>query len=223
MNETKPLLNLGGDPIYTRVYNKLREEILGGIFAAGERLNIGHLSQRYSVSRMPVREAVQALQGEGLIVLEPYAGPRVRTIDQRFLENMYDLRCVVDGLLMRTIARAISRELLAEATALNAAYTAAVQQEEWPRAFAANKQFHRVLQNAADNPEAMDILERRWDLIECLRMKYKANAERLAEAGEEHKLLLEALAAHDADAAERVARLHGERAKEELLKKWGQE
>ncbi|MBL8228105.1 MAG: GntR family transcriptional regulator, partial [Bryobacterales bacterium] len=68
-----------GDPVYLRVRERLRADILSGRFGPGERIKIAELSKRYGVSQMPVREALQMLQGEGLITIAPNKGASVRT------------------------------------------------------------------------------------------------------------------------------------------------
>lgn len=211
-------LNLGGDPIYARVCDTLRKEILSGAITTGERLKIAEMSERYGVSMMPIREALQQLQGEGLIVLEPNKGARVRGIDRSFIENMYDIRGAIEGLLMGKLATRISSQQSHAATVLAQAYEAAVRDSDWPRAMALNKQFHDLLYQIADNPEALAIINQRWGLIDCLRRQFGFGAGRAAAAAREHKQLLKALKSHNGVDAERVARLHSEQAKNDLLK-----
>lgn len=212
-------LNLGGETTYTRVADKLREEILTGIFEAGERLKVADLSTRYGVSMMPIREALQLLQGEGLIVLEPNKGARVRQIDRHFIENMYDIRSVIEGMLMRKAAARVSREELRPAEAVNKEYESAARQGNWPRALELNKEFHSLLFAFADNPEAVTIIDRHWGLIDCLRRQFGFGSGRSAEAVNEHRQLLKALASHDCEKAELIALRHSLTAKEDMLRR----
>lgn len=210
-------LNLGGDTIYARVADKLREEILAGIFATGERLKIAEMSERYGVSMMPIREALQLLQGEGLIVLEPNKGARVRQIDRRFLENMYDIRGAIEGLLMHKAASRVGEGELRAAATLNGEYEAAARLGNWKRALDCNKRFHSLFFALADNPEALAIIDRHWGLIDCLRRQFGFGVDRTAEAAGEHRQLIKALAEHDGEQAARIARRHTLAAKEDLL------
>ena len=104
----------------------------------GTRLTIKEIAKRYHVSEMPVREALQRLQGEGLIELLPHRGSRVKVIDEVFMENIYDIRGVIEGLLIcscvgnipfttidvleqinKRLAQAIERNILSEVVTLN--------------------------------------------------------------------------------------------------------
>ena len=62
------------------VAQRIRDDIVAGRLAFGDRLTIDALANRYEVSHMPVREALRELQGDGLVVIEPNRGARVRTI-----------------------------------------------------------------------------------------------------------------------------------------------
>src|SRR3712207_3392027 len=74
----EPVIAGIADPIYVRVREQLRTDILQGVFAPGERIKIAELSKRYGVSQMPVREALQMLQGEGLVTIAPNKGASIR-------------------------------------------------------------------------------------------------------------------------------------------------
>ena len=62
----------------------LRDDIISGSLPFGSRLRIDELATRYGVSHMPIREALRELHGEGLVVIEPNRGARVRSIDLSF-------------------------------------------------------------------------------------------------------------------------------------------
>ena len=88
-------------PTYARVCELLRKDILSGQFPPGARLKIAELSQAYGVSQMPIREALQQLQGEGLLDILPNRGASVRTVDARMVRNIYDLRGAIESMLVR--------------------------------------------------------------------------------------------------------------------------
>src|SRR5918997_1452748 len=86
---------------YSALTDILREEIVSGRLAAGSRLTVEDLASRYGVSTMPVREALQRLRGEGIIVLLPHRGARVVSLDENLVSNIYDLRGAIESLLAR--------------------------------------------------------------------------------------------------------------------------
>lgn len=87
------------------VMDRLREEILSGNHGAGRRLNEVHLSQALDVSRTPVRAALQALAGEGLLDYEPNRGFTVRAFQLSEIIEAYDIRASLEGIAARFAAQ----------------------------------------------------------------------------------------------------------------------
>jgi GntR family transcriptional regulator of vanillate catabolism len=86
------------------VMDQIREAILGGMVNAGERLNEVRLSRTLSVSRTPVRAALQALAGEGLLDYAPNRGFSVREFPLDAIVDAYDIRASLEGLAARFAA-----------------------------------------------------------------------------------------------------------------------
>jgi GntR family transcriptional regulator of vanillate catabolism len=86
------------------VMDRVREAILGGAFSAGERLNEVQLSKTLLVSRTPVRAALQALAGEGLLDYAPNRGFTVREFSLPAIIDAYDIRAVLEGVAVRFAA-----------------------------------------------------------------------------------------------------------------------
>src|SRR4051812_2768522 len=70
---------------YVRVANRLRPDIIPGPWRPDARLKIRELAAHYGVSPAPIRESLQQLQGEGLVVMEPNRGARVRPITEQLI------------------------------------------------------------------------------------------------------------------------------------------
>ena len=105
--DSKPA-ELGGSRSGTRslsVMDRLREEILSGNHLAGRRLNEVHLSQALAVSRTPVRAALQALAGEGLLDYAPNRGFTVRAFQLSEIVEAYDIRASLEGIAARFAAQ----------------------------------------------------------------------------------------------------------------------
>ena len=209
--------SLLSDPIYARVRERLREEIVSGEFPSGVRLKIIELSKRYGVSPMPVREALQKLEGEGLVVIEANRGARVRNVDENFINNMYDIRAAIDSMLVRRAAERMDEEDFEYLRETQAAYEDAAQRSDFKDLLKYNQALHDRLHTLADNPDAKIIIERPWGLIDCLRLQYGCGPDRTAMAIREHRELLEAIADHNADRVERLARNHTLNAKKDLI------
>jgi len=206
-------------PAYARVCQQLRQDILAGRLPWGGRLKILDLVRRYGVSQMPIREALQKLQGEGLITIRPNCGACVRTVDEKFIADIYDLRGAIDALLIR---RATARAAEADLRALEIIIETHQQAErrgELTASLEYNKQFHRVIYRMADNPDATEIIERYWDLIDALRRQFGFSAGFMAAVIAGHRRLLAAIAGRDAESAVHIADASCERSKQDLIER----
>ncbi|WP_432562557.1 GntR family transcriptional regulator [Kineococcus sp. SYSU DK003] len=91
-----------------RVTEHLRQDVLGGFFPPGTRLTEASLVERYGTSRVPVREALRALAGEGFVDLRPNAGARVAEVPVDDLADLYAVRCVVEEITASRCARRVA-------------------------------------------------------------------------------------------------------------------
>ncbi len=80
-----------------RVYTRLRADILDGVHPPGARLGEAELAERTGSSRTPVREALRRLEVEGLVEVLPHRGARVPDWTPEDLEEIYDLRMLLEG------------------------------------------------------------------------------------------------------------------------------
>ena len=210
-------------PAYTRVCQQLRQDILAGVFPWGGRLKIAQLVRRYGVSQMPIREALQKLQGEGLITIQANCGACVRTVDEKFIADIYDLRGAIDALLIRrAAARAAEADLRAMEIILET-HQQAERRGEFAASLEYNKQFHRVIYRMADNPDATEIIERYWDLIDALRRQFGFSSGFMTTVIAGHRRLLKAIATRDAETAIQVAGESCERSKRDLIEQMRQD
>lgn len=95
-----------GDSIAERVYQDLRGELLFGKIPLGERLVEEHLAERYECSRTPVREALHRLQADGHVVKHPMGGITPQPPQATALEELYELRVVLEDLIVRRASNA---------------------------------------------------------------------------------------------------------------------
>lgn len=98
----------------------LRDAILGGQFAPGERLSEVALADQLEVSRGPVRVALAQLAHEGIVTIEPHKGASVPLMSREDVEEIYTLRLALETLAAR---RAVHRSEAADHEALSAAMT----------------------------------------------------------------------------------------------------
>ena len=199
--------------------NQLRSDIVSGDLAFGSRLIIEDLAQRYGVSHMPIRDALRTLQGEGLVVIEPNRGARVRPIYHGFIEDVFDVRCAIETMLARRAALRRTDEHLQRMRDAAAKLEAMVKKGERASVPVANREFHRAINDAAGNPGALSIVDSHWLLLSALIKRYGRGDERFKQVIDEHRHLIVAIERRDANAAAMLMGAHIEKGKINLMQR----
>lgn len=193
---------------YQRVHDVIRNDIITGQFPPGARLKISDLVKRYGLSAMPIREALQQLQGEGLVVMSANRGASVRRIDEHFLWQMYEIRKALEMFFVTELANratpvevAHMREVLArQEEAITADCEAHLQESD--------REFHSLIVGATRNEAAGALLHRTYDLTLPLRMRFGRSQEQAKRIPRDHSAIIEAIAQHDGPRASRLISEH---------------
>jgi DNA-binding GntR family transcriptional regulator len=201
---------------YEFVHDTLRRAILGGALPGGTRLVQADIANQLSVSTTPVREALRDLASEGLVVFRAHIGAMVRELDADELVELYDIRKSLEPVTIRRATARITPEELARAHELGKE----MEQETDPGAWAAlNRQFHGVLEDAAQAPFIQSVLKGVHDIAAI----YVAHAlilqpSRMGPSNKEHRTLLAAVRRNDADAAAALLVAHLDTSLQAVLK-----
>jgi DNA-binding GntR family transcriptional regulator len=187
---------------------RLREAILSGRLAAGARLRQTDLADRLGISRTPIREALVRLREEGLIELRPRGGVRVAPLDPAEAVELYVLREVLDGLAARLAAARRERAALARLERALGRMGACVERGDPTHWFRSHVAFHEEIIRAAANRHLGRLAAVVHLSIRQFHPMLLKIPRRLAEADREHRQIFEAIAARDAEGAERAARAH---------------
>ncbi len=186
----------------------LRNMIITGVLAPGERLNERELCERLKVSRTPVREAIKTLTQEGLLHALPNRSPVVAPLDPGETAALIEVVASIEGLAGELAARRISDSEVAELGILHYTMLRHHARDELPGYFQANKAFHRRIVEYAANPVLLWV----WDLLALRvdRARYASNLwpARWQEATGEHGGILDKLAARDAAGVAESMRQH---------------
>ncbi|WP_237477440.1 GntR family transcriptional regulator [Lichenibacterium dinghuense] len=171
-----------------QVAGAIRDAVLSGAFAPGQQMNEAELAVRFAVSRGPVREALQRLVQEGLLVSHPHRGVFVVELTEADLADVYLAREAIEATALRRIAALPDRAALApRLDAEVARMDAAAAARDWTAVAAADLAFHRALVEAAGSPR----LSRMYDTVQaetrlCLHLLmggYRSSAGLAAEHG----------------------------------------
>jgi DNA-binding GntR family transcriptional regulator len=193
-------------PLRHAVLEEIRRRIVAGAWAQGERLFEDQIATDLGVSRNPVREALQALQAEGFVELEPRRGARVAVVSQQHATELFEVREVLEGLVASLAARRRTEPDLAAMRAAVAAGEQAARDGALSALPALNTEFHQLLATTARNTMLAETIQRLRHLIEWIYSQ--RIAERAPQSWAEHSEIVEAIAAGEADVAERAARTH---------------
>lgn len=189
-----------------RAYDELRSRIVGLQLAPGTRLIERDLADELAVSRIPLREAMQRLQQDGLVVVVPRQGAIVSPFTVDDVRDLFDVRESLEVLAARLAAeRADQAGLDTLAAQLDTARVATERQDK-PAIAAANAGFHTIIVDLAANPLLESILrplEARTQWLFHLTGDRDPGVQCF-----EHEELLAAIAAHDPDRAAESAFHH---------------
>jgi DNA-binding GntR family transcriptional regulator len=196
-------------PLRQSVYEALVELIVAGALRPGQHLVESELARQLGVSRQPVREALHRLEAEGWIDLRPSQGAFVHVPTDREVDQLLDVRELLEGATARLAARAATPEAVAALRATWDEGVKAVESGDLAATVAANNEFHAAVADIAGNAvlaQLIDIVGRR------VRWYYRKVAPaRGHESWAEHAELLAAIEAADEDQAAALARVHTER------------
>jgi DNA-binding GntR family transcriptional regulator len=202
-----------------RVTSDLRRDIVAGILAPGAWLKTDELAARYGVSANPVREALWRLQGEGFVVANPNQGARVRSVDDDFVRNVFEIREAIEPIFVRRFCQRATPSDLDRLRAAAAAFAqvAAERPNDFEALEAANRDFHAIVVEREFNLPAIEAMERDAGIIKATRAKLPVTMSRLRQRIAQHGEIVDAVAAGDAEMAVRVAIEHVRGAGEDLL------
>ena len=205
-----------------RVFTKLQNDILNGIYTQGESLIETKLSEELGVSRTPVREALRQLELEGLVQSIPNKGVIVQEITKKDIQDIYTIRMHIEGLAARWAAENITPEELGElkeAVELEEFYTGRDTGRDGDSRLAQfDSRFHDIIFKASKSRPLMQILSNFHHYVQKARSISINSPGRAAAALEEHRAILRAIMERDAAKAERLTTEHIRNASGNLLK-----
>lgn len=202
--------------VRNRVYEMVRRDILSCAIVPGAELREADLAERFGVSKSPVRDAMQKLELEGLIVIEPRRGHRVRQVSVSDAADMLELRLILETAGVRKAAVVASDEELAGLDMFRDADTTSI-----PLFTEYNRRFHHHLASLSRNRRLAEEMGRVMDLYERLCM-VSLSAVVAHDQNEgplrEHNDIIDALQARNGNAAARMLKRHIGRSQGQILR-----
>lgn len=201
-----------------RTYEYLKSVVLSGRFRPGDRLAEEHLAEELGVSRTPVREALHKLEQDGLIEPLESRGFCIPHDSPEEVEDLFDLRTVLEGYTLRLICERITDGQMAMLEGIIGKADDALRRKRLDEVFQWNTQFHDTLHDMVVDKRRFHslivnmrkyVLRYRKDTLQYLDAAKRAN--------DGHRQILLALKLKDPEICERVMRIHIRQSKEDAL------
>lgn len=207
-------------------YAAIKSALLGGHFKSGDVLIQDDIAKNLGFSRVPVREALKRLEGEGFVVLRPRRGYVVVDLNADAVEDILDVRMELEGRAgyLATLNR--TEEDVAEVRKCLAQYERLQSEKQrlqrTPSGAAwrlANRQFHERLFQPCRRPYLLRLLNQQYDLVTIYISIGGSIAPDPVQTAADHNAIMEAYARQDADEVSRLSREHVEHTKQRLVSK----
>jgi DNA-binding GntR family transcriptional regulator len=193
------------------VLAELRRLLVTGDLAPGTPVRQEALAERLGVSRVPLREALKVLEGEGQVVYLPRRGYVVAELSVDDLVEVYRMRELLEAEAIRVAVPLLDETALGAIAAAAREVDQAGREGDVAGITASNRRFHFLLFDAAAMPRLSRTLRQLWDATDVYRAVYFAAAGNRTRIAHEHADLVAALRAGDAARAVEVQAAHRER------------
>lgn len=198
----------------------IREDIISARLQPNARLKVADLAAAYGTSTNPVREALQQLRGEGFVVMEPNRGARVVAIDEDFVRDIIEIEMLIEPALTRwfvTIAADTDiADLEAAQTEIEALNFADPRQHG-----ELDTRFHQLIYDRHYNRHAAGLWWKHREILRAISRRFPTSLSRRQAVLREHRELIEAIRAQDADRAASVVARHVEGSGRHIIEQMG--
>jgi DNA-binding GntR family transcriptional regulator len=202
------------------VYELIREDIISGRLNPNERLKVAELADRYETSTNPVREALQQLRGEGFVVMEPNRGARVMPIDENFVRDIIEIEVLVEPALTRWFVSIANAADIVELEAIQAQIEANNFEDRVNHGLLDTK-FHQFIYDRHYNRHAAELWWKHREILRAISRRFPTSLSRRNSVLKEHRDLIEAIRAQDADTAAAVVAAHVQGSGRHIIEQMG--
>lgn len=198
-----------------RVYDYLREGIVTGVLAPGSPISEMEISKTLQVSRSPVREAIMALEGEGMVHRYPNRGCFVNDITAQDVNEIFELRSLLEVAALNAAFRHIDPQ---ELDRLEADLLQLKPTDTADAYFETDRRLHSIIISSCGNMRLVQILRTLNSQIEQVRRISASQPKRLLASRQEHLTIVGDIKAGDLEAAREAMSLHIQNVRDSTLK-----
>jgi DNA-binding GntR family transcriptional regulator len=191
-----------------RVFKKIREDILSGVYSQNEELKETTIGAELGVSRTPVREALRQLELEGLVNIIPNKGAYVNGISEKDIHDIYIIRSYLEGLCARWACEHITQEQIDELEEVVYLSEFHAKKEHHEQIVELDNKFHQLIYEASSSKILNHVLSDFHHYVQRIRKITLASDHRAANSNKEHTAILDAIRQRDGEKAENLAHEH---------------
>ena len=200
-----------------QTYDYVKRQILEVGVKPGAYITDTAIANELDISRTPVREAFRRLEREGFLDYEAHRGWRVYTLSMKDINEIFDIKVEVEGMMARKAAACQDDKLCSELKATIHRMRQAADDKNIPAWLENDPKLHGLIFSMAGNQRASALIENLNDQYHRVRVGFVARTERIQRSIVEHESFVEAILEGDGDAAERLMREHQNRLRQELV------
>ena len=203
-------LSLAPRALYEEVAELLRQRIFRRELEPGSWIDEMKIAEDYGISRTPLREALKVLAAEGLVTMKVRRGAYVTEVSEKDLADVYHLLALLESDAAAVVAARASAEQLQELQTIHDLLetTAHAAPPDRDRFFEINERFHNRLLDMADNRWRQQMVSDLRKVMKLNRQHSLLKSGRMADSLAEHRAIMAALLARDADAAKQTTLTH---------------
>ncbi|MEM5503155.1 GntR family transcriptional regulator [Ahrensia kielensis] len=190
------------------IAEKLEAEIVGGILTPGTKLDEKSLTQRFNVSRTPIREALQIICSRSLAERQPFRGVVVKDVSIEHIQAMFEAMAEMEAVCAGFAVDRITEKELAELEEQHRIMEFLITQESFDEYADANTAFHSKIYDAAHNDEIKTVAHDIRLKLAPFRKSQLGSRSRLLHYNKEHAMIIDLLKCGNKAGAQEAMRLH---------------
>ena len=195
-------------PLRELVCEHIREAIINGVFAPGERLMEIQMADEMGVSRTPVREAIRKLELEGLVLMVPRKGAEVAKISEKSLRDVLEVRRSLEELAIELACQRMTQESVEELEKKQEEFKQAVEDGNAMEIAETDEAYHDVIYKGTCNDRLVQMINNLREQMYRYRLEYIKDEDKRQILLLEHDNILRAVKQRKVQEAKEAMREH---------------
>lgn len=205
------LINNKQNTLSERVFHRIKEDIIFGVIAQGQKIVEDDLAKSYKISRGPLREALHKLESINLVDRRPHSGSRVVTLDYKMMREVYQVREAMEGFATRLASLTMSQAEIDNLYRLLEKHEDSIKESNSTVYFQkeGDLDFHYYIFSKCQNQWLIDYLNNKlYQILRMCRHRTSQIPFRVESALQDHRNIVDAINNRDAEFAEILMRRH---------------